>query len=239
MDQAISEFLTKRLPRSSGDHRILASKTLRKLVLGFSDQQLVTDIAILLITFIYFPDRQISIYHFTLMIDMTWFASNTHLIILMILADYFMVHPSMRTWRLLAIIEMGALLFVATILMCNESWTGTFNCPASCLTQDMKLKASIFNPFAVVTIIIFIMRYMINIIPLFDNSRVWWTQCRESIQKLYERKHPHSAMGQALQRGFAKSISAIYEFFTSKVDAMIFHTGWFIIGMVQLSSDRV
>jgi len=231
--------MVEKFPLSPHGRRMFSSKTLRNLVLGFSDQQLVTGFALLLVSFAHFQDGQISIYHFNLVSDMAWYASNTHLITLTVLAEYLKANPVVRTWRLLTILGMGGLLFAATILSSNESWTGALNCPAVCLAQQMNLNPTLFDPAALLSIIIFIMGYMINIIPLFDTSRVWLAELRRFIESVYKRTNPSFRVGRTIHQILGKSTSRIHEFIGSTIGAMIFHTVWFIIGIFQLLSDRI
>jgi hypothetical protein len=73
-----------------------------RLILGFSDQQLVTGTALLLAAFIRLPatNGQIRAYHFSVITDrVAWFSANTHLVTLFVLRDYFAKHLALRLWR--------------------------------------------------------------------------------------------------------------------------------------------
>jgi hypothetical protein len=130
------------------------SKVVERLILGFSDQQLVTGTTILLAAFIRLPtsNGQIRVYHFSIVTDLAWFSANTHLITLFVLRDYFSTHIALRLWRTVGMVVMIILLVVASILSTNKYWYGNpdrfvdghsvyfsgFNCPTICLIGDLE-----------------------------------------------------------------------------------------------------
>ena len=217
---------------------MLTSKTLRMLVLAYSDQQLVTGSAMLLVAFIRLSMGKISIYHFTLVVDMAWFASNTHLITLTVLSEYLKMNAAARKWRLVAIISMGFLLLIATILSSNESWVGGLNCPAVCLTQQFSLILPAFSPATIYSLITFLVGYMVHVTPLFRLSREGWTGFKSSIRKIYERSQPRNRICQTIHRVSGEAISLTCEVLSSTVMAMLFHTAWFVFRTFQIFSDR-
>src|ERR1700734_1263414 len=67
---------------------------LERFILGLSDQQLVTGLAILITG--YYLHCKISYYHFNLVINLAWFSSTTHLATLLALKEYFKKRPALR-----------------------------------------------------------------------------------------------------------------------------------------------
>ena len=130
------------------------SKVMERLILGFSDQQLVTGTALLPAAFIRLPtsNGQIRAYHFSVVTDLAWFSANTHLVTLFVLRDYFSTHLALRLWRTIGMLVMIGLLLIASILSTNKYWYGNpdgfvdghsvhfsgFNCPTICLIRDLK-----------------------------------------------------------------------------------------------------
>ena len=75
-------------------------KFMEKLILGFSDQQLMTGLGILLVAFVRLPKGQISAYHFVLAVNTAWFSANTHLITLTVLSPYLKKSSAVRNCRI-------------------------------------------------------------------------------------------------------------------------------------------
>ena len=116
--------------------------TLRKAVLMFSDQQLVTGIAILTSAYPQLP-YGISSYHWQIVVYLAWFSSVTHLTTLTMLRQYFQDHPPIRNWRLCLMLLTNAMLMVALLPTGDQDWieTGLFayygGVPASCYFQRL------------------------------------------------------------------------------------------------------
>lgn len=239
MDQAVNRYFAKHLNLSRSNHRASSSQALRKLVLGFSDQQLVTGIGILIVSLARFwGSYPISIYHFVLVTDMAWFVSNTHLITLTVLSEYLKENPILRTWRLLAIVAMGGLLWGCTWLSCNEFWAGAFNCPAKCLATNVEFGPLNFDPVTISSMIIFVVGYLVTVIPLFDYTRTRWAHVRRIINKADKIIVPRNVIGQKLY-GIMKIVANLFsDFVGSKIAAMIFHSVWFGLGLSRLMNDR-
>ena len=136
-------------------------EVVERLILGFSDQQLVTGTALLLAAFIRLPatNGQIRAYHFSVITDLAWFSANTHLVTLFVLRDYFANHLALRLWRTIGMLIMIAFLVAASILSTNKYWYGNpngflngqpvefsgLNCPTICLIRDLKAKPGDFH----------------------------------------------------------------------------------------------
>ncbi len=84
------------------------ASTLRKAVLMFSDQQLVTGIALLVSGYAQLQ-YGIPAYHWQIIVYLAWFSSLTHLITLTLLRQYFRDNPAIRSWR--------AFFMFATVIM--------------------------------------------------------------------------------------------------------------------------
>ena len=93
---------------------------LRTAVLMFSDQQLVTGIAILVSGYAQLPCG-LSSYHWQMIVYLAWFSSLTHLTTLTVLRQYFRKNPAARLWRAVLMLLMVTLLGIA-LLPTGDSW---------------------------------------------------------------------------------------------------------------------
>ena len=94
--------------------------TLRNAVLMFSDQQLVTGLALLISGFVQLRCG-ISSYHWQTIIYLAWFSSLTHLTTLTVLRQYFRDNPAPRLWRAVLMLVLVTLLGFA-LLPSGDFW---------------------------------------------------------------------------------------------------------------------
>ncbi len=115
-------------------------RVLERLILGFSDQQLITGTAMLIVGFSRLPESggQISCYHFALTVDMVYFSAITHITTLSVLKSYFenSKYSVMRLLRLFGMTVMGILLAVAYILSLSPRVADSSSCPAQCFVVN-------------------------------------------------------------------------------------------------------
>lgn len=116
--------------RINHDGRKIAKKVLERFVLSLSDQQLVTGIAILSAGWIRHSKEKV--YDFQMITDLAWMSSNTHLLAVGFLRDYFKKHQDTRYWRLTIMGCNFVLLFVANIYTGELYWFDDFAYPAQC-----------------------------------------------------------------------------------------------------------
>lgn len=88
-------------------------KAFQKGVMIFSDQQIVTGIAILIAGFANI--RTISVYHYHVVVYLAWMSSNVHLTTLTVLRDFLQRNPLLRAWRVVGMLVLFGLLLVALI----------------------------------------------------------------------------------------------------------------------------
>ena len=109
---------------------------IERLVLSFSDQQLVTGLAVLLVGYIGLPvsEGQISVLDFINVTNLAWFSGITHLITMFVLRDYFRdpAHSVLRAVRLTSMIAFGLFLIVSLAVTSRPGF-GALNCPAKCV----------------------------------------------------------------------------------------------------------
>ena len=95
--------------------------TLQRSVLMFSDQQLVTGIAILAAGFSQLTCG-ISTYDWQVIVDLAWFSSITHLTTLIMLQQYFWKNSTVRWWRITLMLILAAMQVAALVPMANVTW---------------------------------------------------------------------------------------------------------------------
>ena len=232
------------------------SKVVERLILGFSDQQLVTGTAILLAAFIRLPtsNGQIRAYHFSVVTDLAWFSANTHLVTLFVLRDYFSTHIALRLWRTIGMLVMITLLVVASILSTNKYWYGNpdgfvdghsidfsgFNCPTICLIGDLKTNIG-GSPlkWMIVDVVLLLWGYSVALARLYRPRSKRWKRIQRTAQDYY-----HSVISQRLEIGagcsswFGTIFQGIYDLMRSSVFITIFNSAWFGLGVLSMFADR-
>jgi hypothetical protein len=149
IDKRFRRTISNRLPAVSSSHRLFWSTVIKNFVLGLSDQQLVTGIAILMVGFIRLSasQGQIRVYHMAIVVDLAWFSSSTHFAALDILGDdYLDCHATLRIIRAFGMFAMFVGLTAASILQGHQWWYESFNCPAACIA--LSLEGNIDGPSA-------------------------------------------------------------------------------------------
>lgn len=109
---------------------------LTQLILGLSDQQLLTGIAILIVGFT--KSCTLSSFHFWVVFDLAWFSSVTHLISLRTLQDYLRDRRRFRDLRVFLMLANYAMLLVAAILTFRNYNQRTHNCPIRCAFDHIR-----------------------------------------------------------------------------------------------------
>jgi hypothetical protein len=79
-----------------------------------SDLQIVTGVSILISGYAQLRCG-VSTYHWQVMVWLAWFSSLTHMACLTFLRNYLYTHPAERLWRLLGMLSIAGLLFVAML----------------------------------------------------------------------------------------------------------------------------
>ncbi|KAI1341459.1 hypothetical protein F5Y15DRAFT_357036 [Xylariaceae sp. FL0016] len=243
------------------------SDILRDMVQCLSDQQLVTGIAILVTALKLFAESTITVYHFSIALDLVWFSSNTHLLSLAILRSYgesvkpFRMEPSapsdkcrtrdpkqqLRYATLLRAILMdimAVLLLYANWIAGFAGWYDTFECPARCTTSYAKggepLQWMITN-FALI-----LYEYPLALFLLWRTGRNYWMSHIRSA--FIDKKGLKPACDHAQQSEnparrsklrFLKSIILMtwYTFSSETVEVLV-QIAWHAIGYWSLFADR-
>lgn len=87
-----------------------------RFILGFSDQQLATGLAILIA---FLANRcRMTLYELQVVFSLAWFSATIHLATLKVLREYFFDNAVVRNWRIIGIFTFsGLLLFTMSVLI--------------------------------------------------------------------------------------------------------------------------
>src|SRR5271170_2347971 len=231
------------------------SKVVERLILGFSDQQLVTGTAILLAAFIRLPtsNGQIRAYHFSVVTDLAWFSANTHLVTLFVLRDYFSTHIALRLWRTIGMLVMIALLVIASILSTNKYWYGNpdefvdghsvdftgVNCPTICLIGDLKKNMG-GSPlkWVIVDLLVLFWGYSIALARLYRPRNKIWKRITQTTRDYYLSVRSQRFEIRFCCSSFGTISRGIYDLMRSSVFITIFNSAWFGLGVLSMFADR-
>jgi hypothetical protein len=117
------------------------SNLLYTVLLAFTDQQLVTGLAILIAG--YKQINSISEYHFAIVQNMATLSFTIHSATAVILEDNIIQDPVMKTWRGVAIISTQFMTLVTYLPLGHNYWMASYGMPTRCLWQAMP---SHYNP---------------------------------------------------------------------------------------------
>ena len=102
-----------------------SASTPRKAIFMYSDQQLVTGIALLVSGFSQLH-YGVDAYHWQILVYLVWFSSLTHLTTLTVLRQYFGDNSAIRSWRIVFMLVTVVMLGVALAPTGCSSWLPAF-----------------------------------------------------------------------------------------------------------------
>ena len=115
-------------------------------MLTFSDQQVITGLAILISGYSQLPSG-LAVYYWQLTVDLAWFSSVTHLTTLTCLRYYFQERQGLKILRLMCMAITAGMLTCAVI---STGYLGggtfSFDYPAWCLFHPTLLRTATNNP---------------------------------------------------------------------------------------------
>ncbi|TDZ28886.1 hypothetical protein C8035_v003845 [Colletotrichum spinosum] len=185
------------------DHRLLFARRKRlgkawtaffeEVVLVFSDQQLITGLAILVAGYVQLLGANLSAYHWNSVIYLAWLSSTVHLMSLSVLRTRLRRSLVLRTIRLGVMLLLLVLLLVALIPTTKDSWaaiglyTSTLDpgVPARCLFGDAlasaPLEQEIMDRDSWISYLSLLGGFAWKATQLFDRPRSWlrhWGRAR-------------------------------------------------------------
>lgn len=187
IDCGIIEFIWRKM---GGRPKKELGVALRRGVLMFSDQQVVTGIAILSAGYSQLHCG-LSSYHWQIIVYLAWFSSVTHLTTLTVLRQYFRNNPLIRNWRAAFMLATVVLLGVALLPTANPVWGRTPGVPAQCFfnaldpgwNYDHRTADSLHYssaPSVYISLVVLSVSFVTRIITLFEKSSVFTTRWMRS-----------------------------------------------------------
>ena len=184
-------------------------KPLGKAVLLFSDQQIVTGIALLASGYSQLPSG-LDAYHWQIVVYLAWFSSFTHLTTLTVMRTYFQDYPATRLWRIFFMTVTVSLLGVALLPTGNQWWLSSLypvdilGIPALCFFQGRNfdkqifgLSASVQGPSMVISILVLFFGYVTRMVKLWPSTSKFtrhWLRVKpgNTIKKILRVSHARS-----------------------------------------------
>ena len=233
---------------------------LEKILLGLSDTQLLTGIAILTAGYV---KCSISVYHSNIVADLAWFASGTHLSSLSILKHYLCEHPATKWLRVfLLLVALGLLLSVA-LYQGKADWYDSDIIPAQCLFAEGLGNIGGYPAFWMgLNIIFVVLGYGGSIADLFPEHIHASSAIIRGYIRIMEKtrdviktclRNIHSQLGKSIvMAGAVIGLSALalavlsitwtimylfYLLMDSYLVIFIFEIFWFVYGLINLNSD--
>ena len=181
-------------------------KSLRKGIVVFSDQQILTGIAILAAGFA--TVSTLNIFDFQNIIYLAWMSSNVHLSTLTHLREYFQASPTLRTLRFVGMMTLLIMLYMALVATISFSWAANTVARNICASaeycallqfraQDFWFSTSRYNgtfnvsPQSVISYVLLTLTYISKVILLFNASS---RKCNH-----YLRRAPLSCLERLIQ----------------------------------------
>jgi len=114
----------------------LESNILSKILVAFSDQQMITGFAILTVALVKMDT--ITEYHFAIVESLSVLSFVIHNTTALILQDSIVRHRMTRTWRGIAIISTMLIAIVVQIPMAHDKWLHGYGVPVKCIWTSME-----------------------------------------------------------------------------------------------------
>jgi hypothetical protein len=227
-----------------------------RVVLAFGDQQLVTGIAILVAGFVMLAKNSITVYHFSIVLDMAWFSSNCHLLCIIIIARQLdseaygskRAKPESRiplsfvmAWRVAFMVFMCIWLIAANWPSGYRDWDSVFDCSAKCIPWDYSEMDGTPRRWLIFTELTLVFSYSIAIIRVtgFGERRLAalrdWVTKSDSHVRARLRALPFTLRIYGFLRLFAVGIW--FAFWSNFLD-LVYYALWFGLGCFFTDSDR-
>jgi len=229
IDQFVQKFIGKHVKQ-----RELWIHSLERILLGLSDQQLLTGIAIVLagLSRIPYSTGNITTYHLVLISDLVWLASNSHLLTLLVLRGYFQTHKWARALRASGMGLLACGLIIISVLTGDELIYDEFECPVQCLLENMSI-GGVPGKWMIVNIVTVVYGYALALLPLFDGSRYWYYKGIACLEEFSE-----SPTNPVLKAVAQLLRIIVVDFLLSRVVEILELTAWFVGGVIWAVNDR-
>lgn len=216
--------------------RELWTKTLERILLGLSDQQLVTGFAIAIagLSRIPYSEGNLKMYHMVLVSDLVWLSHNTHLLTLVVLRRYFQDHKWSAAIRTFLMCCLAICLIIASIITGHVHTYDYYRCPVACMIQDWT-PGGVPGKWMVVNIVLLFYGYIFAIMPLFDWSRRPYERIILWLEDIYSPRSDRSRTSKTV--GWLVKVF-VYDILMSAALEIVGMSGWFGAGVYWLLDDR-
>jgi hypothetical protein len=215
------------------------------MVMALSDQQLVTGLAILIAAYVKLSLwNDISVYHFTITMDLAWFSSNTHLFSLIVLREWLRGRelmqpvtlrsgkegfPAMRVFVSLFMVTIAIGLIAGSVIQSYQYWYSAYTCQLQYAILDLPNNiGGDQRVWTIVNIVLISYSYPRTILPLLFNGLD--DICQDQIDKRPTRASPPREW----LRNWYKWIFVVDQ---SLVWGLVEQFVWYGIGCWSLISD--
>jgi len=141
------------------------------IILGLSDQQLVTGLAILITG--YTKHCALTSRHFWIVFDLAFFSSVTHLASLPALREYLTEHHRFRDLRVFLMLANYVMLLVAAVLTFRNYDERTRNCPIQCTFEQVRTKRFGASPIYTVQMVLLTLVFFWQLLMLYMKPDTW------------------------------------------------------------------
>ena len=221
---------------------------IQSYILGLSDTQLVTGVAILLTGFLRVASSlgDIRVYHLSVVFDLAWFASNTHLAALGILEkEFHKTNFYLRMARAILMLFMCLSLVFASIVTGSWNWYNNFNCPALCIIPKCRSVVSgSIERWMVVSLIFVISGYMWMFFTMFEltynfmwEASGWIHTSYMNLESTSTNPKGHGRVTYMLLKVVFGPVWCFNYFLSANIGDLIMNWFWFGIGLWSLVTD--
>lgn len=113
----------------------VTKEAIRTILLAFSDQQLVTAIAVLTVGFS--QTQTMTEYHFEIISNLAWLSFSVYQCTAIVLSEKLQESLVPAVWRVGWIICLVGLLFVSILITYNDHWLESYGTAVKCIWQHM------------------------------------------------------------------------------------------------------
>ncbi|KAH6656049.1 hypothetical protein BKA67DRAFT_562515 [Truncatella angustata] len=109
-------------PFIKGKNKTRIQNCIRHVILVLSDQQIVTGIAIMAAGFYGLQSKEISVYHYQIVLYLAWMSSSVHLSAITLLHSFISQHRGLLLWRVSGMVVLMVMLVIGLVPTISNDW---------------------------------------------------------------------------------------------------------------------
>ena len=145
--------------------------SIEHIILGLSDQQLITGLAILITG--YTKHCSMKSRHWWVVFDLAFFSSVTHQASLLVLRNYLTKYRRFRDLRVFLMFSNYIMLLVSAILSFRDYHEQTKYCPIQCTFDRVRTKRFAASPIYTVQMVLLSIVFFWQLVMLYTNPKTW------------------------------------------------------------------